>query len=78
MGNYRYVTCRTVANKAGELNGKIKAFVKTGSENLEGEYKCPECENEGKINQVFKRPISVRCEKCNFLMRMPKLKGKKK
>ena len=78
MGNFRYVTYRAVANKAGKEDaGKIKAFVKNGSDTLEGEYKCPECGNEGKVNQAFKRPINVKCGKCGFLLKMPKLKGKK-
>jgi len=79
MGMFRYITNRTLPNKAGKENaGRIRAFVKTGSNTLEGEYVCPECGNEGKINQVFRRPLSIRCEKCNLLMRMPKLKGKMK
>ncbi len=77
MGNFRYITCRTVANRSGEEKGRVKAFVRNGSDNIEGEYKCPECENKGKINQIFKRPINIKCEKCGFLMRLPKLKGKK-
>lgn len=78
MGMFKYVTNRTIANKAGEEKGKIKMMVKNESDTLEGEYLCAECGNKGKVNQFFKRPISVRCEKCNFLMRVPKLKGKKK
>jgi ribosomal protein S27E len=79
MGIYKYVTNRTFTSKDGvEDAGKIKAFVKTDSDTLEGEYKCPECGNEGKINQIFKRPISVKCDKCGYTIKVPKLKGKKK
>ncbi|RLI96514.1 MAG: hypothetical protein DRO99_04315 [Candidatus Aenigmatarchaeota archaeon] len=78
MGAFRYVTNRTLADKEGNADaGRIKAFVKNGSDMLEGEYKCPGCGNEGMINQFFKRPISVKCENCGFLMKLPKLKGKK-
>ena len=77
MSQFKYITNRTILNKAGEEKGKVKAVVKTGTEILEGEYICAECQYEGKVNQAFKRPISVKCEKCGFLMRLPKLKGKK-
>ena len=77
MGMFRYVTNRTLLSKAGEEKGRIRVMVKKGSDTAEGDYECPECDNKGKINQVFKRPLSVRCEKCGFLMRLPKLKGKK-
>lgn len=79
MGMFRYMTNRTLSNKAGKEDaGRMKAFVRNGSETLEGEYMCPECGNEGKISQVFKRPINIKCEKCGFLIRMSKLKGKRK
>ena len=78
MGVFKYVTNRTFANKVGdESAGKIKAFVKSDSNTLEGEYKCPECGNEGSINHEFKRPLCVKCEKCGLSMKLPKLKGKK-
>lgn len=74
---YKYITNRTILNKAGEETGRIQAMVKEGSDNVEGKYICAECKHEGQINQPFKRPLSVKCEKCGFLMRLPKLKGKK-
>jgi transcription elongation factor Elf1 len=77
MGNYSYITCRTLQNKSGEEKGKLKVFVRTGSETAEGEYECPECGDRGKVDQVFKRPLNVKCSKCGFLMKAPKLKGKK-
>ena len=79
MGMFKYVTNRTFSSKDGiESAGKVKAFVKNDSDTLEGDYVCPECKNEGKINQIFKRPISVKCDKCGHTMKLPKLKGKKK
>ncbi len=78
MGIYSYVTNRTLPNKAGKEDaGRVKAFVRNGSDMLEGEYKCPECGNEGKVSQAFKRPISVKCEKCGYIMKLPRLRGKK-
>lgn len=79
MGMFKYVTNRTIASKDGnDSAGRIKAFVKSDADVLEGEYRCPECGNEGKISQEFKRPLSVKCEKCGNMMKLPKLKGKKK
>lgn len=76
--NYKYITNRPVNNKAGESKGSIRARVKADSDTLEGFYTCPECGSNGKINQVFKRPVSVRCENCDFLMKIPKLKDQAK
>jgi ribosomal protein L37AE/L43A len=78
MGQFRYVTNRTIANKAGQESGRVRVMVKNGSDTAEGDYQCPECAYNGAVNQAFKRPLSVRCEKCGFLMRLPKLKGKVK
>jgi len=79
MGMFKYVTNRTLASRAGdESAGMVKAFVKSDSDRLEGEYKCPECGNNGSINQEFRRPLSVKCGKCGNIIKLPKLKGKKK
>ncbi len=72
--NYRYITNRLLKNKNGQETDSIRARVKANSDRLEGFYKCPECGYQGKIDQIFKRPINIRCEKCGFLMRVPKLK----
>jgi len=78
MRQFKFITNRTIANKNGEEKGKVRAMVKSDSNRLEGNYVCSECLHEGNINQEFKRPLSVRCESCKFLMKLPKLKGKKK
>ncbi len=78
MGKYSYVTNRTLCNKAGEEKGKLKAFVLTGSDTAEVEYTCPECGHTEQTQQEFKRPLSVKCSKCDATMKIPKLKGKKK
>ena len=78
MGNFRYITCRTLPNKAGKEDaGKVRMMVRNGSDTAEGDYICPECKHNGKIRQLFKRPIIVKCEKCGISMRLPRLKGKK-
>ena len=74
MGQFKFVSNRSVKNEKGEETGKIKIFVKSDSNTAEGDYKCPECLNEGKINQEFSRPFFVICQKCNFKINLPKLK----
>ena len=53
MGNYRIITNRIMANKAGEQKGRLRVRVPNGSEIAEGDYLCPECGNQGKVNQAF-------------------------
>jgi hypothetical protein len=78
MGNYRYITNRVLKNNRGEEAGNIKARVRNDSDKVEGFYECPECMHKGTINQGFRRPLNVKCDKCGFLMRLPKLKDEMK
>ncbi len=78
MGNYRYITNRTLQDKSGNEKGRIQVLVRNGSDKAEGKYQCPECDHKGTVDQEFKRPLSVRCKDCGFLMKLPKLKGKAK
>jgi transcription elongation factor Elf1 len=72
--NYRYITNRVLANKAGKPAGSIRARVKADSNVLEGFYKCPECGHDGRVNQEFKRPLNIKCEACGITLKLPKLK----
>lgn len=74
MGQYKYVTNRSVKNKSGEEKGKIRILVKTGSDTAEVDYVCPECVNSEHTETPWRRPFSVKCSKCGFLLRIPKLK----
>jgi len=74
MGQYRYVTNRTVENNAGKPEGRIKVLVPQDSENADVDYICPECGNSDKLQQVWKRPFNVKCSKCGFLIKLPRLK----
>jgi len=78
MALYSYVTNRTIPNKKGEETGKVRAFVKTGSDTAEVDYTCAECGKAEHITQPFKRPFSLKCRACGVVMKLPKLKGKKK
>ncbi len=78
MGNFRFVSNRTVRNKEGQETGKMKVLVKTGSELAEVDYKCPECFFEEHATPVWVRPFSFNCTKCGFKMNLPKLKEEMK
>jgi len=73
MSIFSYVTNRAVKNKIGEDKGRIKLFVRKGSDMAEGEYTCPECGHKGKINDPWKKPFSKRCDNCSLNIKMPKL-----
>ena len=75
MGMFRYLTNRTIRDKAGEENGKIRVVVKTGSDTAEVDYVCPECRCSEHIEKPWERPFSVRCSKCNFNIKLPKMKS---
>ena len=74
MGQYRYVTNRTAQNKAGEARGKIRVLVKQGSDTAEVDYVCPECSMSEHREQEWTRPFSIKCSKCSFMIKLPKLK----
>jgi hypothetical protein len=78
MGNYSYITNRTLQNKAGKETGRIAVMVKKGSDTAEYKYTCPECGDSRQGQQEFHRPLAVRCCKCGFLMKLAKLKKEKK
>ena len=74
MGQFRYVTNRSVKDKAGEDKGKIKVLVRQGSDTAEVDYVCPECGNSQHVEQEWKRPFVVKCSKCGFSIKLTKLK----
>lgn len=78
MGNYSYITNRTLRNGRGEEKGRIAVRVRTGSATAEYNYTCPECGDSRNGTQEFRRPIMVKCQKCGLLMKLPKLKDELK
>jgi len=78
MGNYSYITNRTLQNKAGKETGRIAVRVRTGSTTAEYNYTCPECGDSRNGTQEFRRPLQVKCQKCGYLMKLPKLKDELK
>ena len=78
MGNFRFVSNRTVKNKSGQETGRIKVLVKKDSDLAETDYKCPECLHEEHITPKWERPFSFNCSKCDFKIKLPKLKDELK
>ncbi|MCX6815176.1 MAG: hypothetical protein NTY20_06015 [Candidatus Aenigmarchaeota archaeon] len=78
MGNYSYITNRTLQNKAGQEKGRIAILVKKGSSTAEYKYTCPECGDSRQGQQEFRKPIIVKCQKCGLLMKLAKLKSELK
>lgn len=67
-----YVTNRSLEGPSGK--GRIK-IIKLKEESLASvEYVCPMCGFEEKKKKEWKRPFSIRCDNCNHLIRVPKLR----
>jgi DNA-directed RNA polymerase subunit RPC12/RpoP len=75
MAKFRYITNRTLTNKAGKESGKIRVVVPINCNTAYVEYVCPECGHCAKVTQTWQRPFAVKCEKCSFLMRVPSMKA---
>ena len=61
-----------------ENGGRIRVLVIRGETMAVVEYICPKCGHYGSEEKLWKRPFSVKCEKCDITIKVPKLKGKKK
>jgi len=74
-----YHTLRTLENK-----GKIRALVIKGENIIHIELICPKCSAYSYITQEWvkvskgsKYKFKIKCPKCEKLIKVPKLKGKK-
>jgi DNA-directed RNA polymerase subunit RPC12/RpoP len=74
MGLYKYVTNRTLKDKAGEEKGRIKVLVPNDSDTAQVDYVCPECGFSGHKEQEWMRPFVIKCSKCGATIKIPKLK----
>lgn len=74
MGQFRFVSNRSVKNSKGQDTGNMRVLVRTGSETAETRYKCPECLFEEEMQAPWERPFLVTCTKCQFKIKLPKLK----
>ena len=71
---YRFVSNRVMKNSKGEDTGRMRVLVPNGSETAQVDYTCPECGFSAHIETPWKRPFSISCTKCKFVMRLPRLK----
>jgi len=71
---YRFISNRILKNSKGKETGKMRVVVKVGSDTAEVDYTCPECGFSEHTEKPWKRPFSVKCSKCGFIMRLPRLK----
>ncbi len=74
MGLYKYVTNRTLKDKAGVDKGRIKVLVPADSDTAQVDYVCPECGFSEHKQQTWARPFVLKCSKCGTVMKIPKLK----
>ena len=75
---YRFVSSRILKNSKEEEKGRMRVLVKTDSDTAETDYECPECGFKEHVEPEWERPFSVKCSKCGFVMKMPKLKDEMK
>ena len=68
-----------------EDGGKVRALLVKGEKMMHVEYVCPSCKHEGYKQQEWKAVtkaamyrFETKCDKCGFLIQVPKLKGGKK
>jgi rubredoxin len=74
MGKYKFVSNRVMKNSKGEEKGKMRVMVLSGTETAHIDYVCPEC-GLGKHEETpWVRPFALKCPKCGFVLKLPKLK----
>ena len=79
-----YITNRELENKSGEPKGKIKILKMREDNQAQVEFTCPECGAGDKRKENWTEPFKngegskqsfmVKCSKCNFVVKMLKLK----
>ncbi|MFH0948959.1 MAG: hypothetical protein V1802_00555 [Candidatus Aenigmatarchaeota archaeon] len=69
-----YHTNRTAKNSKQQPSGNIRVLVAKADGVARCEYVCPECGHYAYCEQEWKRPFSVKCEKCGFKISVPKLR----
>jgi len=77
-GNFKYVTNRTILNKAGEEKGMIAILVPKDTSMAKVRYRCPECEHSEQTEEEWKKPFSVKCAGCGKTIKIPKLMAQHK
>jgi len=75
---YSFVSNRIMKNSKNEDKGKMRVLVPNGSDTAQVDYVCPECGLSKHIETEWIRPFSVKCSKCGFMLKLPKLKDEMK
>lgn len=73
-----YHTARSVMSRKGEMSGKIRVLAAKVDNIARVEYKCPECLHDGYLEQEWRRPFSIKCQKCGIKITVPKMKQQAK
>jgi predicted RNA-binding Zn-ribbon protein involved in translation (DUF1610 family) len=71
---YSFVSNRIMKNSKDEERGKLLVLVRKGSETAEVDYVCPECGLSAHTETEWIRPFAVKCSKCGFVLKLPRLK----
>ena len=68
-----YHTQRNAKNSKNQPTGKIRVLA-TPDNIARVEYTCPECGHEAYTEAEWKRPFSIKCEKCGYKLSVPKMR----
>ncbi len=69
-----YITTRILENSKGEKTGKIRIVKFKEKELADVIFKCPECGNEQKSEEKFKKPFFYSCKKCGHKVKIISLR----
>ncbi len=75
---YRFVSNRLMKNSKNEDKGKLRVMVLNGSGTAQVDYVCPECGFSAHTETEWMRPFAVKCSKCGFMLKLPRLKDEMK
>jgi len=68
----------TNRNVVGAKPGKIRVLVPKTDSIARCEYVCPSCGSSGYVEQPWKRPFFVKCEKCSAKISVPRIRDEAK
>ncbi len=69
-----YITTRILKNSLGQEKGRIRVLKLKEEPEAQVDYTCPECLHTESKKLIWKKPFSLRCSKCNYLIRVTNLR----
>ncbi len=78
MSSFAYFTNRMLKDEQGNVVGSMRIVVPKGTTTADVEYKCPKCAFSEKAKAPWKKPFSIKCGKCAFLIKIPSLRAEMK